>query len=174
MLRKALDARADLIVFLDDDVSWRPEDMVKLLKAEGEVVAGTYRFKKDDEEYMGMLEVGEGCRPLVRDTDGAIKAHRAPAGFLRVTRFAVDLFMHEYPELVFGDRCNPHVDLFNHGCVFGDRMWWGEDYAFCRRWNEKCGQVWILPDLDIDHHSKTKVYKGNLHRYLLEGGKCES
>lgn len=174
MLRKALDARADMIVFLDDDVSWRPEDMVKLLTAEGEVVAGTYRFKKDEEEYMGMLEVGESGRPLVRE-DGAIKAHRAPAGFLRVTRHAVNEFMQAYPELVFGDYCNPSVDLFNHGVVFGDRLWWGEDYAFSRRWNEKCGQLWILPDLNIDHHGKDKVFKGNLHRYLLEGGKqCAS
>lgn len=164
MLRKALDQWADMIVFIDDDVSWQPEDMVALLKAEGDVVAGTYRFKKDDEEYMGMLEVGESGRPLVRE-DGAIKAHRAPAGFLRVTRFAVAEFMREYPELVFGDSLNPSIDLFNHGAYKG--QWWGEDYAFCRRYNEKCGQVWILPDLNLNHHSKDKVYEGNLHKYLL-------
>ena len=27
--------------------------------------------------------------------------------------------------------------------------WWGEDYAFCRRWREKGGQIWCLPDLGI-------------------------
>jgi hypothetical protein len=138
--------------------------MVALLEAEGDVVAGTYRFKTDAEEYMGMLEVGPGGRPMVRE-DGAIKAHRAPAGFLRVNRAAVAEFMHHYPELVFGDVCNPSVDLFNHGAFEG--QWWGEDYAFCRRYNAKCGQVWILPDLYIDHHGKTKVYRGNLHNYLL-------
>ena len=32
MLRKALDAKADVIVFIDHDVSWAPEDLVKLIK----------------------------------------------------------------------------------------------------------------------------------------------
>jgi len=41
MLRKALDAKADVIVFIDHDLSWRPADMLKLIETEGDVVAGT-------------------------------------------------------------------------------------------------------------------------------------
>jgi hypothetical protein len=57
------------------------------------------------------------------------------------------------------------VDLFNHGVH--DRIWWGEDYSFARRWKEKCGDIWLMPDLSIDHHAKDKVYEGNLHQFLL-------
>ena len=35
MLRKALDAKADVIVFLDHDLSWEPEDLLTLIEAEG-------------------------------------------------------------------------------------------------------------------------------------------
>ena len=31
MLRKALDAQADVIVFIDHDLSWRPADLLKLI-----------------------------------------------------------------------------------------------------------------------------------------------
>ena len=42
MLRKALDAKADVIVFIDHDVSWKPQDLVTLIQTEGDVVAGLY------------------------------------------------------------------------------------------------------------------------------------
>ena len=48
MLRKALDAKADVIVFIDHDLSWRPGDLLKLIETTGDVVGGTYRFKQDE------------------------------------------------------------------------------------------------------------------------------
>lgn len=164
MLRNAMDARADLVVFIDHDVSWRPQDMVKLLQTEGDVVAGTYRFKNDGEEYMGVLETDHDHRPVCR-ADGAIKAKWVPGGFLSLTKEAVDAFMREYPELVYGPRYSPSVDLFNHGAI--ENIWMGEDVAFSKRWREKCGDIWIVPDLDLDHHSKDRVWPGNFHKFLL-------
>src|SRR4249919_2308531 len=47
MLRKALDAKADAIVFLDYDMSWDEGDLLRLIDTPGEVVSGAYRFKVD-------------------------------------------------------------------------------------------------------------------------------
>lgn len=164
MLRRALDAKADVVVFIDHDVSWDAPDLLRLIETEGDVVAGTYRFKKDEEEYMGALLPDLNQRPQVR-RDGCVKAHSIPAGFLKITRNAVNKFMREYPELCFGDRFALCVDLFNHGAHEG--VWYGEDYAFARRWREKCGEIWIIPDMNITHHSAEKSYPGNFHQYLL-------
>jgi len=166
MLRKALDAKADIIVFIDHDVSWDPGDMLKLIKTQGDAVAGTYRFKKDEEEYMGSLITDPLGYPIGRKSDGALKADGTPAGFLKVTRDAVNLFMKCLPHLKYGEESSPHVDLFNHGAFEG--VWWGEDYAFGRNWTKVCGQnLWLVPDLNINHHSADKVYKGNFHEFLL-------
>ncbi|UOF78839.1 A197 proteiN-transferasE [Caudoviricetes sp.] len=169
MLRKALDAKADVIVFIDHDVSWEPGDLLKLIETKGDVVAGIYRFKKDEEEYMGVIDDGENFKPKVRE-DGAIKATRVPAGFLKITKEAVNKFMTHYPELCYGQKYNLHVDLFNHGAI--DGAWWGEDYAFSKRWIDAGSDIWIVPDLDLDHNSQDKCYKGNYHKFLLkqEGG----
>jgi hypothetical protein len=163
MLRKALDADADTVVFIDHDVSWRPEDLVSVVEAEGDVVAGTYRYKKDDEEYMGVIECDAEGLPLVR-SDGAIRAEKVPAGFLKVTRNAVRRFMRGYPELVYGYPERAAVDLFNHGAHKG--VWYGEDYAFSRRWKELGEDIWLLPNLDLGHHGD-KAYPGNFHRFLM-------
>lgn len=173
MLRKALDAKADIIIFIDHDVSWRPEDLKKLVDADADVVAGLYRFKKDPdvEEYMGVLDDNDGM-PVVKD--GLIKATRVPAGFLKVTRSAINKFMVAYPHLVYGEASNPSVDLFNHGAHKG--AWWGEDYAFSRNWIDAGGALWILPDVTLTHHSKEHDYVGNYHEFLMRqpgGSKCE-
>lgn len=165
MLRKALDANADMIVFLDHDLSWKPGDLLKLVQTQGDVVAGVYRYKRDEEEYMGAVMTDAHNIPQGRASDGALSGYRVPAGFLKVTKAAVNKFMEHYPELVYGPYFYPSVDLFNHGAH--ERLWYGEDYAFSRRWLATGERIWIVPDLDIDHHSKDQVYRGNFHQFLL-------
>jgi hypothetical protein len=62
-------------------------------------------------------------------------------------------------------RYAPTFDLFNHGAHEG--VWWGEDYAFSRRWREMGGEIWVVPDLDITHHSRDAAFPGNYHKFLL-------
>lgn len=172
MLRKALDVKADVIVFIDHDVSWKPEDLLTLIETEGAVVAGTYRFKRDEVEYMGSLMTKDDGTPIGR-ADGCILAHSIPAGFLKITKEAVNTFMTAYPELSYGDKYSPSVDLFNHGAHQG--VWYGEDYAFSRNWRDAGGKIWLIPNLDITHHAGDKDYPGNFHEYLLRqpGGEKE-
>lgn len=163
MLRKALDAQADVIVFLDYDLSWDAGDLLKLIEAPGEVAAGFYRYKKDEEEYMGVVYTDAQGHPRVRE-DGCIEAERIPAGFMKITKEGVNRFMTTYPELCFGPKYNLSVDLFNHGAH--DGIWYGEDYAFSRRWVGAFGPIPIIPDLNLTHHGD-KPYPGNFHRFML-------
>lgn len=163
MLRKALDAKATTIMFIDHDLSWRPEDLLTVVEAKGNVVAGTYRFKREPEEYMGSLMPDINGVPQERD-DGGLRAAYVPAGFLKITEEGVNHFINSYPELLYGIRHTPSIDLFNHGAR--DHCWIGEDYAFCRRWTEAGGEIVLMPDLNINHHQGDNVYVGNYATYL--------
>ncbi len=165
MLRKALDAKADVIVFIDHDLSWKPEDLVTLITTPGDVVAGTYRFKQAEVEYMGAVLTHPDGRPMVR-ADGNLLAHSIPAGFLKITKEAVGRFMRAYPNLVYGDPWHPMVDLFNHGAHEG--VWYGEDYAFARNWRDLGGEIVLIPNLDICHHTAEEAFPGNYHMYLRQ------
>lgn len=172
MLRKALDAGADTIIFIDHDISWHPADLVKLAQTDGDVIAGLYRFKQDGEvKYMGVLDDLDGAVQVRKD--GCIKATRVPAGFLKITRKAVNQFMQAYPHLMYGEACSPSVDLFNHGAHKG--AWWGEDYAFSRNWIDCGGEIWVVPDVTLTHHG-VEDYPGNYHEFLLSqpGGSNEN
>lgn len=165
MLRKAMGWGADTFVFLDDDVSWAAGDLLKLLRTDGDVVGGTYRYKLDGEHYMGCINTDAAGLPVVRD-DGLISANRLPAGFLKVTRAAVARFMAHYPHLsIVDDEGFVSPDLFNHGAHKG--TWFGEDYAFSRNWIDCGGQLWLAPDLSLDHNEGERVWAGNFHEYLL-------
>ena len=171
-LKAALKVQSDMIVFLDDDVSWEPSALVKLISTPGDVVGGTYRCKQpgDEENYMGRVLQDEKGYPTSMREDGCLECSQLPAGFLKVSRNCIDVFMRGRPDLCYGSPWDMSVDLFNHGAYKG--LWWGEDYAFCRNWRDLGGKVWLIPDLDIDHNEwdankPIQVYKGNFHRYLL-------
>jgi hypothetical protein len=70
-----------------------------------------------------------------------------------------------HPELLYGNKDKPHLDLFNHGAHEG--LWWGEDYAFSRRWTALGEEIWVVPDLELTHHGKTEAFPGNYHKFLL-------
>jgi glycosyltransferase involved in cell wall biosynthesis len=170
MTRRALDVKADVIVYLDHDMSWDPPDLLRLIETEGDVVAGTYRFKYEPVEYMGRPFLGPNGHPMCRE-DGCVHMVCVPAGFLKVTRQAINKIIRAHPELCFGEESAPIIDLFQHGAHKG--LWFGEDYAFCRRWNEMQEQVWVIPDLNIVHHDKDVAFPGNYHRYLTELAQSE-
>ncbi len=172
LLRKAMDTEPDAVVFIDHDMSWEPAGLNRLLSTDDDVLAATYRYRLDDESYMGTLIDGPEHRPVVRD-DGCIAAELVPAGFLKVTKRAVHKFMGAYPDLIFGPRFHPSVDLFNHGAH--DGLWWGEDYAFSRNWRAMGEKLWIMPDISITHHEGDKSFPGNFHEFLLRqpGGSNE-
>lgn len=173
MLQKAMKTDASAFVFLDHDLSWEPSDLVTLILHPGEVVAGTYRYKTDNVEYMGtwLVDPDNGDRPVVRD-DGTLHGFGIPAGFLKVTRGAVEKFTAAYPELKFGPE-QDYIDLFNHGAHKG--LWWGEDFAFARRWRACGGEVHLIPNLTVNHHTASAAFPGNLHEFLMRqpGGSKE-
>lgn len=164
MLGKALKWGADAVVFLDDDVAFRPQDLATIIQAQGEVVGGTYRYKDERVAYMGKPMLGQKGHPLVRASDGAVHMLCLPAGFLRVSRECIERHMEAFPDLMITADGGRNIDLFNHGAYKG--VWYGEDYAFCRRCNELDIDIWCPPDMDLDHHGRDEVFAGNYHRYL--------
>lgn len=176
MLKKAITAKADYIVFIDHDISWEPEDMLRLIKTPGDVVSGTYRTREVEPNYMGRpLQDDAGKLTSMRE-DGCIEMACVPAGFLKITRKCVEEFMRGYPALCYGPPWDQAVDLFNHGAWKG--LWWGEDYAFCRRWRDIGGKVWCVPNMTLGHHEMNpggREYRGNYHEYWLRqpGGQKE-
>jgi hypothetical protein len=170
MFMKDVDA-TDLF-FIDADVGFDASAVVKLLEREEQIVAGIYPLKKDERGYPVQVKREDGV-PLGRD--GLIEAEFLPTGFMRIKREVFEIMEKEYPELKYESNIvdieNSGVDevydFFNMGAI-GSSKWTTEDFAFCQRWRDIGGLLWVYPNIDFTH-TGNKAFKGNYYNYLSKG-----
>jgi hypothetical protein len=146
---------------VDDDISWEPGTFGRMVMHPVDFVAGCYRSKQVEPHYF--------VRPIdgkfVRDPKtGLIEVETAPAGFLRITRKAVDMMIANCKEDEwFTDHAAPGHDkiwqLFDMS--FENNTLWGEDYVFCRNFRRAGGRVWVDPDILL-HHTGKATFSGRL------------
>jgi hypothetical protein len=152
------------LVFVDADISWEPGSLVRLLKHDVDLVAGAYRYKRDEEAYpVNWLDKPE----LWSDPKtGLLEVRHVPMGFTRMSRAMVQKMTDHFPDKAYRHQSAPDLDcrcLFD--LQFSDGMFFGEDYVFCERWRGMGGNVWLDPELSITHHG-TKDYQGNIGKWL--------
>jgi len=152
----------DILFSLDDDVAFPADAVLKLLKSPVKVIGGAYPIKDDREwHYAGVPKTEDGI-PV--GANGLIAADGVAGGFMRIKREVIEKMVEAYPELKYIEYGRESYNLF--GTYITDKYLWGDDYAFCNRWKDIGGQLWIEPDIDFVHIG-TKKYKGNYHKFLL-------
>ncbi len=148
---KFLASEATDLMFIDDDVTWEPGSMLKLLNYPVDVVAGIYPLRVDPIKfpvrYMDKAELkGDEENPALLEVEGV------PAGFVRISRHCLEQMVLKYPEKRFADRHAPKgyawalFDNIHEGDVY-----FGEDYSFCRRWRQIGGKVFVDPEIEMGH-----------------------
>ncbi len=175
-----VESEADNLFFIDADVGFSPEYIIKILEKEEDVVAGVYPFKKDDLGFPVVIKTKDGTpvgREFTDESDYLIEADYLPTGFMKISRKAIVKMQHNYPELkysgndVLGSITSKAggYGLFDIGTVNGKRFA-TEDYAFCERWTAIGGRLWVYPNINFEHVGRYS-FKGNYHEYLLKGGR---
>jgi len=155
-------AHTDL-VFIDADISWQAEDLVRLLRHDADVVAGVYQRKS-----RAKLDFTVKFGPrITRDAQGLMTVDRVGTGFLRIRRPVLEHLVRCHPELQLKhptEPGNPHLHaLFDTAIVDGEYV--GEDFTFCDRWRRAGGQVKIDAAIALSHHGAA-VYDEPLMKYL--------
>mmetsp|Transcript_39887 Transcript_39887/g.55441 ORF Transcript_39887/g.55441 Transcript_39887/m.55441 type:complete len:266 (-) Transcript_39887:324-1121(-) len=117
---------------------------------------------------------GKESGSVQTDVNGFARVRRAGAGFMMVTRRALEKMRDSYPDLSFQDLSSgqTHYAFFHSvlekQSLTGKMHWISEDFAFCDRWNALHGEVWVdlLSGLN---HTGTMKYEGEqwLRRYQL-------
>ena len=165
LVKQFIDSGADVLFFLDDDISWPAEAAIRLIEMPDDMVAGVYPLKQAVPEFPGVIHTDVSHYPVVR-ADGCISAAGVPTGFLRIRRNVIERMINAYPDQKYTDykdgaSTETLHDLFPQGVRNG--RWVGEDYAFCQLWKAIYGEIWIIPDIDFTHAG----FRGNYHQFLL-------
>lgn len=165
---RAITQGADKLLFLDDDVSWRPEDLAGLLKTPHSVIGGTYRKKNVYKESyaVGLPE------EIIPDEYGMLPANHLPAGFLKIETYALKEMsknMEPYPHPnVLGTEEESNMFPFFKvltNAQAGHSGGESEDTYFCVEWRRAGGQCWLYPDAKVEHITEVSL-KNDFKNYL--------
>ncbi len=162
---------AEYFMFIDADVEFDAQSVLRLLKSGHEVSVAVYPKKvvmwdqareaveNGDERNMALLSsslvanIGATRRSVV---NGFVEVLDGPTGFMMISREALTKMHEHYPEL----NCkNDHQNRdFDEYCALFDCMidpeskrYLSEDYAFCRRWQQMGGKIYADCHTTLGH-----------------------
>ncbi len=166
MVTQFLETDCTDLIFIDDDVSFSPEGLVKLLSHDVDIVGGVYPMKTiDPGNYPVRVMVNDDQTPKVEN--GLIECDGIPTGFMRIRRVVIEAMIKAYPDREFKDSRTEktHFDLF--ACERENGVWWGEDYRFCQLAICAGFRIWAEPKIDFKHFGQYG-WAGNYHDFLCQ------
>jgi len=185
------DPAATHLLFIDADIGFEPQQVIRLIECGAELCAAIYPIKRFDwDRVRTALETG---RPnpaaaalkyvfevedpnTVIERGGFVKVRYAGTGFLMIRRQALERMCAHYPQLKFrrdhsldaATQSDNRFALFE--CMIAeDGTYLSEDFAFCKRWTDMGGEIWADLDSRLSHVGPT-VYLGDLSSQFVGAG----
>ncbi len=163
------------MLFIDDDMGWEPNDVVRLLASEHPLIAGVGRKRSaqpNDDPAVWCCLFPDG--PLRPDEFGAIPVLGVGTAFMRIGRGVFERLIKAHPDWkrVPPDRpqVSPPQTAADHYYRFfrfdddGTREI-NEDYGFCFAWRGLGGEVYIDPEIALTHVGE-KEFSGRVSEIL--------
>lgn len=170
--------QATHLMFIDADISFRPEDVHRMLTFNHEVVAGVYPIKNYDWEKVkkkmspemeagklaetGLHFVGLPCPEKDRETRaGFMTGLYAGSGFMMLRRSCLERMARAYPQTKYnlahvfplsGEKSDNLYALFDCMIEPETKAYLSEDFTFCRRWRDIGGKIWLDPKSRLAHY----------------------
>lgn len=110
----------------------------------------------------------------VRVEDGLATLKDAGTGFMLIKRTVIEKMIFKYPELYFNNDLHLDEEFAKWTYLFFDclhepetKRYLSEDYAFCRRWQDIGGKVWLDPLVNLDHIGNY-TFSGNVKNIFTD------
>lgn len=142
-----LETQCSHMMWIDADIEFSTDDVVKLWNMQADIAVGVYAMKKRDEQWFAAWKDGELVKDLDR-FDGPIEVDYAGTGFMMIARHVIESLAKTEPsyEGVNGQR----IPALYMTPVFNDGLE-SEDYHFCRIAREAGFRVTMDPTVRLRH-----------------------
>lgn len=163
LVARFLDSPRDELLFVDADIGFHANDVLRLLDAPYPVAAGVYRLKGPRGQNGGYAADPAMVGPIGPDGFAPIK--EAPTGFMRIRRHVFQ----DLAEVVPWYRSDGiRVGEFFRTMICPDTgRYVSEDYAFCR----DCAKVGIPIYIDVNsdlNHQGSAMFTGDFGEVVAE------
>ncbi len=162
MVTRFLKSDCTHLMFIDDDVTFPADGIIKLIDHDLDLVGGIYPLKLEEAAFPVRIEEGQPLGKL-------IECQGIPTGFMLIKRELIERMIDAMPERKFTEPNTgiEHYDLF--ACERVDGVWWGEDYRFCQLATEHGAKIFCDTTIEMTHIG-TKEYKANFKDWLISRG----
>lgn len=171
--RTAYQSGVDVLFFIDSDIGWNPQDFVKLVLSDKDMIGGTYRKKTDNEELYAFKALGETSDNfnIVPDQDGLLEVAGLGCGFLKISKQCVKILFESEPKY-YTDRDSsnesPRITKSICDCVVNNNNHFvSEDIIIGYKWMQLGGKVYLDTNIELTHVG-SKEYTGNVKKWLSE------
>ena len=151
------------LVFIDADLSWSPDDLLRLASYDTPFVAGVYQ-RKSRAKIDFAVKFGSA---IGMDSQQLIAVDRVSTNFIQLRHDNLEKMVAAHPSLRLKPPSAPDdgrfYALFDTAVVDGEFI--GEDFTFCDRWRAIGGQVLVDPSMNFGHHGAA-TYDEPLLKYL--------
>ncbi len=139
-----LDSEATHFMCLDSDIGFVPSDIQTLLDSDVDFVSGIYVMKNQQKNVPARLA-------NENSTNGLLEAISVPAGFMLLSRSCVERMVGAYRKLEYATEQGIRWGLWSTNCQLGI-PYTSEDGAFCKRWRDIGGNIYINPGVIVRHY----------------------
>jgi SAM-dependent methyltransferase len=146
------------LVFVDADLEFDDDAILKLIKHNKDIVAGAYPYRKTDLDYPVKLLFNKDNNCKDEET-GLVSVECATTGLMRINRRVFD-------KLLVSEDNKGIKQYFRTGIIYDTNDWYGEDAYFCKEWRLLGGEIWVEPNINFGHHG-AYCFTGNFHEYLM-------
>lgn len=155
-----LQTTCDRLIFIDADIGFTADQVLRLLAHDRDVIGGMYRKKTlASEDYACNLQINQDGTVAQDEETGALKARHLATGFLCIKRNVIERMVAAFPQLRYrmhGPAQDAIGTEYAHAIMepFIDPVtldYYSEDYAFCERWRAIGGECWVDPGLILEH-----------------------
>lgn len=140
------------LMFVDADIAWEPESVMRLVLHDKGVVCGAYPMKTEPIRYV--LNILEGAQ----HHDPLYEVSTSGTGFMLIKREIIENLIKAMPELKYKDSLNlgekyePHMYALFDTIIDENGHYLSEDWTFCKRVREVLGKpIWIDTGIKLDH-----------------------
>ena len=147
------------MLFVDSDVEFEAEAVVRMMVAKKNIVCTPYRVKSVDtnKHIYGAIEFKDPKNILVL-AEGLVEIEAGPTGLMLIDRKVFEKIIKNHPELKITNKATPHgekshefyYNFFDFG--FKDTIAMGEDVSFCRLVKENGLKIYANIESPTVHH----------------------
>ena len=162
---KFLQREEDYLLFIDSDLEFEPECVLKMLITEKDVICTPYRVKTNEPDSVKYTVSIQDPKNVKIFQGGLVEIDNGPAGMMLIKRTVFEKMIKDYPDKEI--KVNTNEDTFPNDLRvynfwdsnFKDGVWKGEDIYFCDLARQSGFKVFANLDSTLTHHGSFG-YKG--------------